>query len=79
MAAMITNVRIKVRKTFGINGNPIEDFFAALLFYPGVAVQLNHAAKDAFPAKVVQQAHATKDTITAIASTPPTEIVVVGA
>ena len=46
-SAMITSVRITARDTFKINGNPVEDFFAALLFYPGVAVQLDAAADDA--------------------------------
>ena len=44
---MITSVRITARDTFKINGNPVEDFFAALLFYPGFAVQLHAAADDA--------------------------------
>ena len=44
---MITSVRITARDTFNINGNPVEDFFAALLYYPGVAVQLEAAAEDA--------------------------------
>ena len=44
---MTTSVRITARDIFRINGNPLEDFFAALLYYPGVALQLEAAAADA--------------------------------
>ena len=44
---MVTSVRITARDLFRVNGNPVEDFFAALLFYPGVALQLEAAAADA--------------------------------
>ena len=43
---MVTSVRITARNLFRVSGNPVEDFFAALLFYPGVAVQLQAAAAD---------------------------------
>lgn len=44
---MVTSVRIAARDLFRVNGNPVEDFFAALFFYPGVALQLEAAAADA--------------------------------
>ena len=37
---IITATRANIRSHYGINGNPIEDFFAALLVYPCVMVQL---------------------------------------
>jgi len=38
---IVTAVRLKARDTLGINqGNIFEDFFAALIFYPNVALQL---------------------------------------
>lgn len=36
----VTYVRHEVRAQRGINGNPIEDFFAALFLYPSVAIQM---------------------------------------
>ena len=38
--AHATAVRIQCREKLGIIGNPFEDFFAGLFFYPNVAVQL---------------------------------------
>lgn len=39
-ASLVTVARAKIRDHYGINGNPIEDFFAAMLVYPAVMVQL---------------------------------------
>ena len=36
----VTYVRHEVRAQRGINGNPIEDFFAALFLYPSVASKI---------------------------------------
>ena len=40
---LLTIARYGVRSHFGINGNPVEDFFATLVLYPSVAIQLDHA------------------------------------
>ena len=46
-SAMVTSVRLSAREALGIVGNPVEDFFAALFYYPGVALQLDADAADA--------------------------------
>ena len=38
-------VRVQCRQRFGINGNPFEDFFAALFLYPNVILQLEMETK----------------------------------
>jgi len=38
--AIITSTRVSVRLHLNINGNPVEDLFAALLWYPSVAMQM---------------------------------------
>ena len=50
-AISITRVRLNVREKFKIDGNVFEDFFAALFFYPSVAVQLDEATKDTIESK----------------------------
>ena len=40
-ATLVTTVRLQARKAGGIEGHVFEDFFASLLFYPNVAVQLD--------------------------------------
>ncbi|KAL5263770.1 hypothetical protein ACHWQZ_G004986 [Mnemiopsis leidyi] len=42
-ATIITGFRASVRSEFDINGNPVEDFFASLIMYPSVAIQLETA------------------------------------
>ena len=42
-ATLVTSFRASVRAEYDINGNPIEDFFACLLVYPSVAIQLETA------------------------------------
>jgi len=37
---IVTATRANIRSNYGINGNPIEDFFAALFVYPCVMIQL---------------------------------------
>ena len=37
---LVTAARSSIRSHYGMNGNPIEDFFAALFVYPCVMVQL---------------------------------------
>ena len=37
---IITTTRVSIRNRYGINGNPIEDFFAVLFVYPSVMIQL---------------------------------------
>ena len=37
---LVTVARASIRSHYGMNGNPIEDFFAALFVYPCVMVQL---------------------------------------
>ena len=64
---MVTSVRISARDQLGITGNPVEDFFASLLYYPGVAVQLKHAVDDVAAAK--QRSGAASQ------HQPPTEVV----
>ena len=39
--AILASVRIQVRDRLDINGNAFEDFFAALFFYPNVALQVD--------------------------------------
>ena len=39
-ATIITVARANIRSHYGISGNPVEDFFAAMLVYPCVMVQL---------------------------------------
>lgn len=50
-AISITRVRLNVREKFKIDGNVFEDFFAALFFYPSVAVQLDEVTKDTIESK----------------------------
>ena len=38
--ALITSIRSEIRGKYDINGSVCEDFFASLLFYPNVAMQL---------------------------------------
>ena len=40
---LLTVQRAAVRAHHEINGNPVEDFFASLVLYPSVAIQLDHA------------------------------------
>ena len=42
----ITAVRIKTREIYGILGNASEDFFAAMVLYPNVAMQLDLTTED---------------------------------
>ena len=42
-ATLVTSFRASVRAEYDINGNPVEDFFACLLVYPSVAIQLETA------------------------------------
>ena len=44
--AYCSKVRVDMRKRYEINGNIIEDFFASLLMYPCVAVQLYEHMED---------------------------------
>ena len=37
---IVTVARASIRSHYGINGNPVEDFFAAMFVYPCVMVQL---------------------------------------
>ena len=39
-ATLLTVARANIRSHYGINGNPIEDFFAAMFVYPCVLIQL---------------------------------------
>ena len=45
LATIMCSVRLRVREVFGINGNAFEDFFAAMLLYPAVAVQMDETTK----------------------------------
>jgi len=42
-ATIVTSFRASVRAEYDINGNPVEDFFASLMVYPSVAIQLDTA------------------------------------
>ena len=42
---VITVARSNIRSIHGINGNPVEDFFAALFLYPCVMIQLETVNK----------------------------------
>ena len=42
---IITTTRVSIRNRYGINGNPIEDFFAVLFVYPSVMIQLETVSK----------------------------------
>ena len=42
---IITVARVAVREHYGINGNPVEDFFAVLFMYPSVMIQLETVYK----------------------------------
>lgn len=44
-ATLVTAARANVRSKYNINGNPLEDFFASLLVYPSVAIQLETAGE----------------------------------
>jgi hypothetical protein len=42
---IITATRVVIRENYGINGNPVEDFFAVLFVYPCVMIQLETVNK----------------------------------
>ena len=42
---IVTTARAQIRSHYGISGNPIEDFFAALFVYPCVLTQLETVSK----------------------------------
>ena len=42
---LVASFRSSVRAEYDINGNPLEDFFATLLVYPSVAIQLDTVHK----------------------------------
>ena len=42
---IITVARVAMREHYGINGNPVEDFFAVLFMYPSVMIQLETVYK----------------------------------
>jgi len=46
MVTIITATRVQIRNFYGIHGNPIEDFFATLLAYPCVMIQLETVSKE---------------------------------
>lgn len=42
---ILTATRVMIRERYGINGNPVEDFFAVLFVYPCVMIQLETVNK----------------------------------
>ena len=55
--ALVTTVRSHARQVGGINGNVLEDFFASLLFYPNVAVQLDETVDILIQKDKISTAH----------------------
>jgi hypothetical protein len=48
LAVAMTAARINIRELFGIEGNPVEDFFACMLLMPCAALQMEITVGDIY-------------------------------